>query len=74
MAEGGGGKALVAGLPLWADIVLSGAIVCISAFFAGTTLGVLSLDKISLQIVSSASEVEKERKHASTFLVFANGT
>lgn len=68
MAEAGRGSALVAGLPLWADIVLSAAIVCLSAYFAGTTLGVISLDKISLQIVSQASDDEKERKHASRFL------
>jgi hypothetical protein len=60
-----GSPALFSGIPLWADILLSGALVTISAYFAGTTLGVISLDKISLQIVAEASDDPNERRHAS---------
>ncbi len=60
-----GSPALFSNIPLWADILLSAGCVCISAYFAGTTLGVLSLDKIGLQIIAKASDDEKERRHAS---------
>lgn len=60
-----GSPALFSGIPLWANIVVSAACVCISAYFAGTTLGVLSLDKIGLQIIAKASDDERERRHAS---------
>ena len=56
---------IVSGLPLWADIVLSaGALLC-SAYFAGTTLGILTLSITDLQILAKASDEEKERIHAS---------
>lgn len=67
MAESGG-SALFQGSPLWGNIILTGALVTVSAYFAGTTLGVLSLDRISLQIIAKASDDKKERKHASEFL------
>jgi hypothetical protein len=38
---------------------------CCSAFFAGTTLGILTLSITDLQILSKASDEEAERKHAS---------
>ncbi|KAK9909389.1 hypothetical protein WJX75_001507 [Coccomyxa subellipsoidea] len=63
-----GSPALFSGIPLWADILLSGALVTISAYFAGTTLGVISLDKISLQIVAEASDDPNERRHARAIL------
>ncbi len=63
-----GSPALFAGIPLWANITLSAALVTISAYFAGTTLGVISLDKISLKIVAQASDDAKERRHASANL------
>ncbi|CAL8467383.1 g6920 [Coccomyxa elongata] len=63
-----GSPALFSGIPLWADILLSAGCVCISAYFAGTTLGVLSLDKIGLQIIAKASDDEKERSHAKAIL------
>ena len=45
----------------------AGAVVTLSAYFAGTTLGIFTLDRIGLQILSKASEDEQERKHASEF-------
>ncbi|EIE24396.1 DUF21-domain-containing protein [Coccomyxa subellipsoidea C-169] len=63
-----GSPALFAGIPLWANITLSAALVTISAYFAGTTLGVISLDKISLKIVAQASDDAKERRHAKAIL------
>ena len=56
---------IVQGLPLWADIVLSGAALLVSAYFAGTTLGILTLSITDLQILAKASDEEKERRHAS---------
>jgi len=44
--------------------VIAFFIVCLSAFFAGSTLGLLSLDKVGLEIVMQASEDPKERKYA----------
>ena len=55
---------LFPGLPIWAQLVIAFFIVCISAFFAGSTLGLLSLDKVGLDIVMQASEDPKERKYA----------
>ena len=42
---------LFPGLPIWAQLVIAFFIVCMSAFFAGSTLGLLSLDKVGLDIV-----------------------
>lgn len=47
------------------DICSAGAVVTLSAYFAGSTLGIFTLDRIGLQILSKASEDEQERKHAS---------
>lgn len=47
---------------LRADILLSAACVCVSAYSAGTTLGVLSFDGIGLPVVAKASD-EMEREH-----------
>lgn len=45
----------------------TGAIVVLSAYFAGTTLGIFTLDRVGLQILSQASDDAQERAHASTF-------
>jgi len=47
-----------------AQLVIAFFVVCLSAFFAGSTLGLLSLDKVGLEIVMQASEDPKERKYA----------
>ena len=52
-------------LQTW-TIAFAAAVVTISAYFAGTTLGIFTLDRIGLQILSKASDDDKERKHAST--------
>ena len=55
---------LFPGLHLWAQLLIAVCVVCLSAFFAGSTLGLLSLDKVGLEIVMQASEDPKERKYA----------
>ena len=45
----------------------AGAVVILSAYFAGTTLGIFTLDRVGLQILSQASADAEERKRASTY-------
>ena len=52
----------------------TGAVVTLSAYFAGTTLGIFTLDRVGLQILSQASDNAVERKHASAYtLVCTDG-
>eukprot|EP00884_Botryococcus_braunii_P013952 jgi/Botrbrau1/22558/Bobra.0740s0002.1 len=64
MSESGG---LTFNIPLWADLLIAAAVTAISAFFAGSTLGLLSLDKVGLQIVAQAGS-DKEKIYARRIL------
>ncbi|KAK9806553.1 hypothetical protein WJX73_000035 [Symbiochloris irregularis] len=66
--SGGGGGPLNIDWPIWAELLLAALIVCLSAFFAGCTLGLLALDKVGLKIISEAGATEKERKNAKKIL------
>ena len=44
----------------------------LSAYFAGTTLGIFTLDRVGLQILSQASDDAVERAHASMLKSHAN--
>ncbi len=50
----------------------AGAVVLLSAYFAGTTLGIFTLDRVGLQILSQASDDAVERAHASMRTSHAN--
>lgn len=63
MSGGGGGVGIE--WPIWAELLLAFVILCLGAFFAGCTLGLLALDKVGLQIVASAGSTEKDRHNAS---------
>lgn len=54
----------VTGLPVAVRWLLAVVVVLISGFFAGMTLGIMGLDKVGLQIVATAGDTEKERRHA----------
>ena len=47
-------------LPQWAQLLLAFCLVCLSALFAGLTIGIMGLDTLSLEIIaSSGSEPDK---------------
>ena len=50
----------------------TGAVVTLSAYFAGTTLGIFTLDRVGLQILSQASDDAVERAHASMLTFHAH--
>eukprot|EP00744_Colponema_vietnamica_P005536 GILI01008106.1.p1 GENE.GILI01008106.1~~GILI01008106.1.p1 ORF type:complete len:674 (-),score=148.63 GILI01008106.1:332-2353(-) len=43
-----------AGLPKWAQIILAIVLICLSAIFAGLTIGIMGLDTLSLEIIAEA--------------------
>lgn len=50
------------GIPLWGTLLISALLVAMSGIFSGLTLGLLSLDKFSLEILAEAGdELEKKR-------------
>lgn len=51
------------GLPLWASLLIAGALVVFSALFSGLTLGLMSLDNVGLQILAEGGD-EEEKKYA----------
>jgi metal transporter CNNM len=58
MSEVGGESSL----PTWANLVLGLGLICLSALFSGLTLGLLSLDKASLEILAaSGTSLEQQR-------------
>jgi len=63
----------VNGLPVAVRWLLAVAVVLVSGFFAGMTLGIMGLDKVGLQIVATAGDTEKERRHARELLVLGVG-
>lgn len=42
------------GLPKWAQAVLAIVLICLSAIFAGLTIGIMGLDTLSLEIIAEA--------------------
>lgn len=58
----------VANLPRALQWLLAIAVVLISGFFAGMTLGIMGLDKVGLQILATAGDSEKERRHAKALI------
>lgn len=54
-------------LPSWAAILIAAGLVPLSALFSGLTLGLLSLDPVSLKIVAQAGS-EHERRYATRIL------
>ena len=51
------------GIPVAVSISLAPLLICFSALFSGLTLGLLSLDLVSLKVLSSAGDI-KEREYA----------
>jgi metal transporter CNNM len=55
------------GIPLAASLSLAPVLLCLSALFSGLTLGILSLDIVSLKVIESAGD-PKEREYAKQIL------
>ena len=54
-------------LPLWASLLVSAGLVMLSALFSGLTLGLMSLDKMTLRVLAEGGTSE-ERKHAKAII------
>lgn len=58
---------LATGLPIWSALTLGGVLMLLSGLFSGLTLGLLSLDPVSLRILEKAGD-PKERRYAKTIM------